>query len=119
MGIIVLEKLPFKAYHGYYEEERELGNHFEVTLTIHTDFEQAAVHDDLNGTVDYAEVYAIVKDQMQHSSKLLENVAHRIASHLLEEIPAILKVEVSLSKLKAPIGGPCQAATIIYEKSRS
>ena len=61
MGIIVLEKLPFKAYHGYYEEEREIGNHFEVTLTIHTDFTKAAHEDDLTGTVDYAQAYAIVK----------------------------------------------------------
>lgn len=118
MGIIVLEKLPFKAYHGYYEEEREIGNHFEVTLTIHTDFAKAALEDDLTGTVDYAQAYAIVKEQMQISSRLLENVAHRISEALLEDIPAIQKVTVSLSKLNAPIGGPCHSATIIYDLER-
>lgn len=119
MGIIVLEKLQFKAYHGYYDEEREKGNHFEVTVTIHTDFESAASHDDLEGTVDYSHVYKIVREQMQEPSRLLEHVAFRIVSKLLEEITEISQAKVSLSKLNAPIGGPCHAATIIYEKSRT
>jgi dihydroneopterin aldolase len=119
MGVIVLEKLHFKAYHGYYDEEREKGNHFELDVKVITDFTDAAENDDLHGTVDYSEMYRIIKEQMQIPSRLLENVAFRIATQLLQTIGAIDHVEIRLSKLNAPIGGPCHAATIVYEQSRS
>lgn len=119
MGVIVLEKLHFKAYHGYYDEERERGNHFELDVKVVTDFTAAAKKDDLHGTVDYSVMYRVIKEQMQIPSRLLENVAFRIATELLEALDAIESVEIRLSKLNAPIGGPCHAATVIYEQSRT
>jgi len=118
MGSIILEGLQFKAYHGYYQEEREKGNHFEVNLRVETDFSKASYDDELHGTVDYQELYRIVADEMLHPSKLLEKVVSRIADKILNEIPAVSAVEVSLSKLNPPIQGNCRAATIIDKRSR-
>lgn len=118
MGIIILEGLEFKAYHGYYQEEREKGNHFEVTVRVETDFSKASYDDELHGTVDYEELYRIISDEMQHPSKLLEKVVSRISDRILEELPAVDAVEIELSKLNPPIQGKCRAATIIEKRSR-
>ena len=118
MGSIILEGLKFKAYHGYYQEEREKGNHFVVTLRVETDFSKASYDDELHGTVDYEELYEIVRQEMQLPSKLLEKVVSRIAERIIEQIPSVDSVEIQLSKLNPPIGGDCRAATIIDKRSR-
>ena len=118
MGSIILEGLRFKAYHGYYDEERERGNHFDLTIRVETDFHKASFDDELHGTVDYVQIYRIAEEEMQRPSKLLEHVVSRIIDRLLEEISEIQDVEVRLSKLNPPIGGDCRAATIIEKRSR-
>ena len=118
MGKISLEGLLFKAYHGYYDEERQKGNRFEVNISVKTDFIEASHHDDLDGTVDYEQLYAIVKDEMDKPSKLLEHVVNRIITRVLDEIVAVKQVKVSLSKYDPPIGGQCRAATITVKKKR-
>lgn len=118
MGKIRLEGLRFKAYHGYYDEERERGNHFEVNISVSTGFEQASKTDEISGTVDYEQLYAITKDEMSQPSKLLEHVVERIASRILDELPAADDVEVSLYKFNPPIGGECRAAVVSLKKER-
>ncbi len=111
MGRISLEGLSFYAYHGYHEVERENGNHFEVNITIETDFSEAAENDDLTKTVDYEMIYAITKDEMEKTSKLLEHVVQNIGKRILRE-KGINEVEVSLSKFNPPINGECKRATV-------
>lgn len=117
MGKISLEGLMFKAYHGYYDEEQEKGNQFEVNLTVKTDFSKASSADDLGSTVDYEHLYAIVKDEMGRPSKLLEHVVERIAARVME-IGSVTQVKISLSKFNPPIGGNCRAATVSLKKKR-
>lgn len=111
MGKISLEGLAFYAYHGYHEVERENGNHFEVNITIDTDFDAAADSDDLSKTVDYERIYAIAKEEMANTSKLLEHVVKNIGKKILLE-PGVREVEVSLSKFNPPINGECKRATV-------
>ncbi|MEJ2004509.1 MAG: dihydroneopterin aldolase, partial [Cyclobacteriaceae bacterium] len=118
MGSIILEGLQFKAYHGYYQEEREKGNHFEVDLRVETDFSKASFDDELHGTVDYEELYRIIEEEMQHPSKLLEKVVSRIADRILSEFPVVESVEIKLAKLNPPIKGSCRSAAIIESRSR-
>ncbi len=118
MGIVKLEGLQFKAYHGFYDEEREKGNHFEVTVSVITDFSHASFTDELHGTVDYEHLYRIVKEEMLNPSKLLEHVVQRILDRIMDEISEADEAEIELSKLNPPIGGPCRAATITSRRSR-
>ena len=111
MGTIKLEGLAFYAYHGFHEIERKQGNHFEVNIKIQTDFMAAAEDDDLSKTVDYERVYAIIKTQMEKTSKLLEHVVHNIATEVIKE-NGVNEVEVSLSKFNPPINGECKRATV-------
>lgn len=111
MGKISLEGLAFYAYHGFHEVERKNGNHFELNITIEADFEEAAEKDELSKTVDYERIYAIAKEEMANTSKLLEHVVRNIGNKILKE-SGVLEVEVSLSKFNPPINGECKRATV-------
>ena len=111
MGKIKLEGLAFYAYHGYHAIEREKGNHFELNIAIDTDFHDAADTDELSKTVDYERVYAIAKEEMTNTSKLLEHVVKNIGAKILLE-KGVNEVEVSLSKFNPPNNGECKRATV-------
>ncbi len=115
MGKISLEGLTFYAYHGFYEHERELGNKFEVNISVEYDFEEAGLKDDLSKTVDYEKLYAIVDEIMAVPSKLLEHVVQQICDRVLNELN-VNAVEVSLSKFNPPISGECKRATVSLKK---
>jgi dihydroneopterin aldolase len=117
MGKISLEGLKFFSHHGYYEEEREKGNDFEVNITVETDFESAAKADDLNQTVDYEKLYAIAAEEMAIPSKLLEHVVQAICDRILKE-QKVESVEVILSKFNPPIAGECKKATVSLKLNR-
>jgi len=119
MQKVALNGLKFKAYHGYYEEEREKGNHFEVDIEVSTNFLEAAENDDLEKAVDYEELYAIVKEEMQIASSLLESVVTRISGRVLKEMPLVEAVKVSLAKLNPPIKGDCKEARVTIERVRN
>ncbi|MTI21089.1 dihydroneopterin aldolase [Fulvivirga sp. RKSG066] len=118
MQKVALNGLQFKAYHGYYDEEREKGNHFEVDIEVTADFENAAKDDDLEQAVNYEQLYTIIKEEMQIAASLLENVVMRIANRVLQEMPLVQSVLVSLAKLNPPIQGACREARVTIEKKR-
>ena len=118
MGRVALEGLEFHAFHGLYPHERESGNWFDVDISVETDFTLAAENDDLSGTVNYEVLFRIIRDEMDKPAKLLERLAEKIVHDVLEEIPAVLNVEVTISKLNPPIGGKCKKATVTLFKSR-
>jgi dihydroneopterin aldolase len=112
IGKVILQGLEFHAYHGIYPHERSSGNKFEVDVEVETQFSASAFHDDLSGTVDYEDLYALVKSEMDKPSKLLETVGHAIAVRALETFPNALSVIVNISKFNPPIGGVCKKATV-------
>jgi len=116
MGIIKLEGMQFYAYHGHFEVEQIVGNQFTVDLTIETELTYAAENDSINGTINYQEIYDLVKKEMDQKSRLLENVAYRILNTLNESFPEIKKSEIKLSKLNPPMGGKIEKASIILSK---
>lgn len=118
MGKISLEGLEFFAYHGYHEEERRIGNRYEVDICVETNFEQAAKDDLLENTIDYGQLYELIKEEMQHSTHLLERLAGKIADRTLKELPVIENVVISISKLNPPLGGLCKRAKVTHRKNR-
>lgn len=113
-----MEGLEFHAYHGVYPHERDSGNWFEVDLSVETDFTGAAEKDELAGTVNYEALFRIVKEEMERPSKLLETVVHKIVEAILNELPAVMAVEIKLSKINPPIGGKCRKASVATRKDR-
>lgn len=115
MGKIALEGMEFYARHGYYEEERIIGNKYSVDVYLDVDFEEATIEDRLDGTVNYEKVYEIVRDVMNMDAQLLERLAGKMIKILKSRFPKINKVEVKISKHNPPIMGLCRRATVIMK----
>lgn len=117
-GKISLEGLEFHAYHGVYPHERSSGNKFEVDVIVETKIEESAFNDDLRGTLNYEDLYSLVKTEMEKPSKLLERVAHSIAESILKKFPSAVNAEVKISKFNPPIGGVCKKASVVVERHK-
>ena len=117
-GKVSLEGLEFHAYHGVYAYERSSGNKFEVDILVETEFDESAFRDELTGTLNYEEVYAVVKAEMEKPSKLLETVANAIAEKTLIKFNEAISVEVKISKFNPPIGGVCKKASVVVSRDR-
>ncbi len=119
MGTIKLQNIRTFSFHGCLMEESKIGSDYSVDLEIKTDMRKSAVSDDLHDTVDYVHLNKVVVEEMAIRSKLLEHVAHRIIKRIFDEIPAVSRVIVSVSKLNPPIGGDVEAVTVVMEEYRS
>lgn len=117
-GTILLEGLSFYAFHGATEEEQQVGSHFTLDVALHTNLSQATESDDLTQTINYASVYALIKEEMAIPSHLLEHAGGRIANRLFNEFSALQSLDLTLKKLAPPINGDCMAAGITLHCER-
>ena len=101
---IRMEGMKFYAYHGVLPQENLVGAYFYMDLKLKTDFSRAAETDELEGTVNYADIHTAVKAEMKSPSKLLEHVCQRIASRIFHDFPSIEAIEISLFKENPPMG---------------
>ena len=108
LGVIELEGMEFKAYHGVLEQEKVRGNEFVVDFRGELDLSAAAESDNLNDTLNYAEIYDIVAEEMSIPSELLENVAGRIIKAIEAEFPQLVSFSVRVSKKRPPVDGVAQ-----------
>jgi dihydroneopterin aldolase len=111
-GIVALEGMEFYARHGYYEEERIIGNKYSVDVFIQTDFSEAAAADKLEGTINYERVYEIVAEVMSIDALLLEHLAGKMIKAIQDEFIQAKSVKVKVSKYNPPIKGLCHKASV-------
>jgi dihydroneopterin aldolase len=111
-GKIRLEGMEFYAHHGYFKEEQVLGNRFTVDIDLETDYVEAAINDDLSKTADYTKVYGIISSVMNTKVSLLEHLAYKINTEVLEMLPIVVSVAVTVSKQNPPVGGVCAASKV-------
>ena len=109
---IYLKNVRFHAYHGVLQQERTVGNDYVVNLTVDYDFTGAMETDELSATINYAELYEIIKEEMAIPSKLLEHVAGRIGKRLFSEYSAICQIQLSITKENPPFGADCDGAGV-------
>ena len=115
---ISLNKLLFVGYHGLYPEEKKLGNNYSVEIDI--DFTpKEGVIDQLDQTIDYVHVYAIVKKWMEIPTPLLETLVGKIADDILSSQALANKVFVKITKLHLPIPSFEGNVSVKIEKSRT
>ena len=109
---IYLRNVRFHAFHGVLPQEGIVGNDYLVNLVLDYDFSSALKTDDLQGTLNYAEVYQKVREEMAVPSKLLEHVAGRIAHRLFSDFPEIQKLQLSITKVNPPMGADSDGAGV-------
>lgn len=109
---VFLNNVRFHAFHGVLPQEQIVGNDYLVSLRLQYDFSEAMRSDELAGTVNYALVYEAVAQEMAKPSRLLEHVAGRIGERLFAEFPAIIQIELSVTKVNPPMGADCDGAGV-------
>ena len=117
-GKISLDDMRFYAYHGVMEQERRVGSEYSVSLIVEADLTDAARTDDVADTINYAELYELVKREMAMPSKLLEHVAARIGQRAIEAFERITAVTVKVTKLNPPMGGDSKGASVELKLTR-
>jgi dihydroneopterin aldolase len=129
---IKLENLRFYSYHGLYPEERRLGGEYRVDVEVdHRSSDPASVFDiatgqstpnsapstpitDLSHTIDYALLFAIVKEEMDRPRDLLETLAMCIADKIATAYPC-QRIAVEIKKYTVPINDFSGNTAVRYE----
>ena len=109
---ITINGLRFHAYHGVLPQERLTGNDYLINLRVRCSIEKAMHTDSVEDTLNYATVYEAVASEMMIPSNLLEHVAGRIGTHLLDMFPEIKDIDLSITKLNPPMGADCTGAGV-------
>lgn len=108
------------ANHGVLQEEKTMGQKFMVSLILYADMREAAVTDDINKAVNYAEVCEFVTGfTKSNRCRLIETAAENIANALLIKYPILKSVEITLKKPWAPIGLPLDRVAVSICRKRS
>lgn len=101
---IFIRNLEVFGHHGVYEQEREQGQIFTVSLVCDVDMRLAVSSDNLDDTINYGMLCYYIRDFFQeHTYQLLEAVAGELCSRLLWDFPALLGVTLEVGKPDAPI----------------
>lgn len=106
MDKIFLNEMEFYGNHGVFPEEAALGQRFRVNVVMEADLKAAGHADDLNKTINYADVFGLCKEIVEEKRfDLIEAVAENIAADILNRFKRVERVQVKVIKPNPPIKG--------------
>jgi dihydroneopterin aldolase len=111
---IQLANLKFFSFHGIYEEEKILGNNFEVSVDISLETEENITT--MQQTINYASVYEIIKQRMAIPTALLETLAQDLALKIYEYDNRIKSITVTVEKKNPPISNMQGSVCVSFKK---
>jgi 7,8-dihydroneopterin aldolase/epimerase/oxygenase len=115
---IALRGISAHAYHGVYAFERERGQQFSVDAVLEVDMRAAAAGDDLEKTVNYAELaqklHAVLTGEPVN---LIETLAQQLADVCLAD-PLVDAVDITVHKPQAELGVPFDDVTVSIRRVR-
>lgn len=115
--VIKISGIEAKGFHGVLEKERKRGQKFLVDVELYLPLKN--LNDQLNKTVNYAEVAQVVKNQITGEPRMLiETLAEGIAREILKEFKKIKRVKVVVHKPNAPIPLKFKDVSVEIERSR-
>ncbi len=109
---IILQEMHFYAYHGVLPQERIVGGDYTVSVEVDVDTTAAMEHDVVDVTLNYAELYEVVQNEMLTPSDLLEHLAGRIGKAIMTAFPQVKAVDLTVMKDNPPMGADCKGAGI-------
>ena len=107
-----IDGIRLHARHGVLPQEQLTGNDYIINVRASYDISRAMQTDDVANTLNYAEVYNIIKEEMSIPSKLIEHVAGRIADRLMDSYSQISSVMLRITKCNPPMGADCNGAGV-------
>lgn len=102
MITIHLYNVKFYAHHGIHEEEKLLGNEYEINADVQFHEEHAEINS-LSQTINYVDLFEIIKQRMKIATPLLETVVMDIGNSIFEKYNYIRSITISLKKINPPI----------------
>ena len=118
MGIIRLNNMTFYGYHGVYDFEKEQGTNFEIDLELFTALSKSSKSDNIKDTINYEEVYELVKKEFGSKSYfLLEKLADSISRSIFKAYK-IDKLIIRVRKIDAPIDGKLDSVEIELKRKK-
>ena len=111
-GYVCLNNVRFHARHGVLPQERLTGGEFVVNLRAKYPLAKAMGSDDVNDTLNYAEIFEIINKEMQKPSRLLEHVAGRIGKSVIEAFPQVETLDITIAKTNPPMAGDMDSAAV-------
>lgn len=102
MITIRLKDLKIHAGHGVYQGEALVGNSYQVDLWVRYP-EKGAGFESLHETVDYEELFGILKQRMAQDTALLEKLCRDVLTEIKSRFPQIIESEITVYKLQAAI----------------
>ena len=115
MFTIRLNKMKIFAYHGVHAEETVVGTEFEVSVQI--TFTENKKIEALTDTLNYVNVYAIIKDHFSKTVPLLETLAQNITEEIYKIDTRISSINITIDKLNAPMCNFEGSVGVNYSKS--
>ena len=117
MDKIKINNLEIYCNHGVFPEENVLGQKFLVSAVLYTDTRPAGLSDDLTKSIHYGDMCNFIEKFMKnHTFKLIETVAERLATALLTETKNLEKIELEIKKPWAPILLPIEYVSVRIER---
>lgn len=118
-GVIRIKNAVFYAYHGVGKDEQNLGGKFEVDIQFKTDFSAAVISDNLKQTINYEDVYSLLKTLVNEKKYfLIETLAETIAKGVLEKYSNVNEVTVCLRKPHPPVKGVVDYVEVEVTRNR-
>lgn len=115
MITIHLHNVIFYSYHGIHEEEKILGNEFELSADIQFHEEHEVIHS-IKQTINYVDIYEIIQQRMNIPSTLLETVVMEIGILIKKRYDNVRSISIHLKKVHPPITGFQGAVSVSWEK---
>lgn len=118
MDKLYLKDVEIFANHGVFQEEKNLGQKFILSLELDVDLREAAVTGDLSKSIHYGELcHNIEREFQKESYDLIETATEKIAEYVLYNYNLVKGVKVLLKKPWAPIGRHLDSAAVeVYRK---
>lgn len=114
MFTIHLKKLQFFSFHGMHEEEKILGNEYEVNVEVV--FDEKGTITKIDDTINYVTIFELVKQRMNIPTPLLETVAQDIADKVYAADNRVRSIRVLVEKKNPPIANIQGSVSVTYTK---
>ena len=115
---IYLNDLIFNGFHGVYPAEKKIGNTFKVDLRIQLTPTTKTINQ-LDQTIDYVQVYALIQKIMAVPTPLLETIVTNIADQILAAHPMAESVYVKITKQQLSVPYFQGTTAVDIERTRS
>ncbi len=115
---IELKDIHLYAHHGVMPQERSVGAWFTVDTRLTIGDKSPLYSDEIDNAVNYADIFAIIKEEMEKPANLLENVGKRVVEKILNTFAQVETAEITICKDTPPMGGDGLKACVTIKAER-